>query len=77
MLRVHALLGQIYFETNRLAEALSELKLGQAGDDDGSIHYQLGRTYQKIGDKEKADEAFRVSKQLRAQSDDRSDSSPP
>ena len=49
--------------------------MGQVSDDDGSIHYQLGRTYQKIGDKEKADEAFRVSKQLRSQSDDRSDSS--
>jgi tetratricopeptide (TPR) repeat protein len=75
MPRVHALLGEVYFATDRFPQALHEFKMGQVSDDDGSIYYQLGRTYQKIGDKEKADEAFRVSKQLRSQSDDRSDSS--
>jgi tetratricopeptide (TPR) repeat protein len=69
MPRVHTLLGEVYFATDRLPQALSELKLSQFSDDDGSIHYQLGRIYQKMGDKEKAEEAFRVSKQLREQSD--------
>jgi tetratricopeptide (TPR) repeat protein len=71
MPRVHALLGEIYFATGRFPQALSEFKLGQSSDDDGSIHYQLGRTYQKLGDKEKAEEAFRASKRLREQPDDR------
>jgi tetratricopeptide (TPR) repeat protein len=71
MPRVHALLGQVYFATDRFPQALSEFKLSQSADDDGSIHYQLGRIYQKLGDKEKADEAFRVSKRLREQPDDR------
>jgi tetratricopeptide (TPR) repeat protein len=71
MPRVHALLGQVYFATDRFPQALSEFKLSQSDDDDGSIHYQLGRIYQKLGDKEKADEAFRVSKRLREQPDDR------
>ncbi len=76
MPRVHTLLGEIYAGTDRLPQALSELKLAQSADDDGSIHYQLGRVYQKLGDKEKAAEAFRVSQQLREQSDDRLDLPP-
>ena len=71
MPRVHTLLGQVYVATDRFPQALSEFKLSQLSDDDGSIHYQLGRIYQKLGDKEKAEEAFRVSRQLREQSDDR------
>ena len=71
MPRVHTLLGEVYFLTDRFPEALTEFKLGLVDDDDGSIHYQLGRIYQKLGDRKKADEAFRVSKQLREQSDDR------
>jgi tetratricopeptide (TPR) repeat protein len=76
MPRVHTLLGQVYFATDRYPQALSEFKLSQSADDDGSIHYQLGRIYQKLGDKEKAEEAFRVSKQLREQSDDRAGLAP-
>lgn len=70
MPRVHNLLGEIYFSTGRLPQALAEFKLSQSIDSDGSIHYQLGRVYQKLGEKEKAEDAFRVSKQLREQSDD-------
>ena len=76
MPRVHALLGEVYFATDRFPQALHEFKMGQVSDDDGSIHYQLGRIYQKLGDKEKAAEAFRVSQQLREKSDDRSDLPP-
>jgi predicted Zn-dependent protease len=71
MPRVHALLGQVYFATDRVTEALSEFELGVASDEDGSIHYQIGRIYQKLGDREKAAEAFRVAQQLRKQSDNR------
>jgi Flp pilus assembly protein TadD len=71
MPRVHTLLGQVYFATDLLPQALSELQLSQSADDDGSIHYQLGRIYQKLGEKESADEAFRVSKRLHEKADDR------
>lgn len=76
MPRVHTLLGEVYFATDRFHEALSEFTLSQHNDDDGSVHYELGRVYQKLGDKEKADAAFRVSRRLREQSDDRPDLAP-
>ena len=65
--RLHILLGQAYAATNRIPEAISEYKLGLAGDRDenGSVHYQLARLYQKSGDKEAATEEFRLSQQLR------------
>ena len=69
--RLHTLLGEVYAATNRLPEALAEFNLALASDEDGSIHYQMGRLYLKMGDKKKADEAFRASKQLGKQSDDR------
>lgn len=69
--RLHALLGEVYAHTNRVPEAISQFKLGLSTDEDGSIHYQLGRLYQTIGDKNDAVEAFRTSKQLRKQWDDR------
>ncbi len=72
MPRVHTLLGQIYFATDHFPEALTEFRLGLASDDDGSVHFQLGRTYQKLGQKDKAEEAFRASKQLRQRADDSS-----
>lgn len=76
MPRVHILLGEIYFAADRLPEALSELKSSQLSDGDGSIHYQLGRIYRKLGDKDKADEAFTISRQLREQADNQADISP-
>lgn len=52
--RVHALLGKVYDRTNRDREAVAELKLGLASDEDGSVHYQLARLYQKMGDQKSA-----------------------
>jgi predicted Zn-dependent protease len=63
--RVHILRGQIYAETGRIAAAIAEYKLGIAGDEDGSIHYQLARLYQKTGETTAAAEEIRLSKQLR------------
>ena len=71
MPRLHALLGEVYSASDRIPEALVEFRLGLVNDVDGSIHYRIARLYQKIGDKTAADEAFRVSKQLRKQWDDR------
>jgi tetratricopeptide (TPR) repeat protein len=69
--RLHALLGRVYAATDRIPAAISEYKEGLSIDVDGSIHYQLARLYQKSGDKKAADEAFRESKRLSSQWDDR------
>ncbi|MGO9338186.1 MAG: tetratricopeptide repeat protein [Terracidiphilus sp.] len=69
--RLHAMLGQIYAATDRIPEAISEYKSGLLTDEDGSIHFQLARLYLKTGDKNAAEEAFRESKRLRSQWDDR------
>ena len=63
--RLHVLLGQVYAETGRMPEAISEYKLGLSSDQDGSIHYQLARLYQKTGNSLAASEEIRISKQLR------------
>ena len=69
--RLHALLGQVYAETNQIPKAISEYKAGLSTDEDGSIHYRLARLYQKSGYKAEAEEAFRTSKRLRNQWDER------
>jgi tetratricopeptide (TPR) repeat protein len=71
MPRLHILLGQIYAATDRLPKAIAEYKSGLVTDEDGSIHYQLARLYQKSGDNIDAQEAFKVSKFLRHQRDER------
>ena len=65
--RVHALLGNVYAKTNRIPEAIAELKLALASDKDGSLHYQIARLYLKIGDRDSAKQAFEVTKQLQQQ----------
>ena len=69
MPRIHALLGEVYANTNRIPEALAEFKLGATGDENGSLHYQMARLYQKAGNTKAATEAFQDSKRLRAQWD--------
>ena len=68
---LHILLGQVYAETNRVPEAISEYKLGLISDENGGIHYQLARLYQKTGDTKAAAEALQASQRLRKQWDDR------
>ena len=62
--RVHALLGKVYAQTNRIQQAIVELKLSLASDKDGSLHYQIARLYLKVGDPGSAKRAFEVSKRL-------------
>jgi len=61
---VHALLGRVYSETGHTQEAITELTAGLADDRDGTVHYQLGRLYLKIGDKESAKQALGVSERM-------------
>lgn len=68
--RYHILLGQVYAATNRVPAAIAEYKQGLATDRDGSLHYQLGRLFQKIGDKENAEKEIRMSQEIRARWDE-------
>jgi tetratricopeptide (TPR) repeat protein len=68
---LHALMGQVYAATDRIPAAIAEYKAGLSSDEDGSLHYQLGRLYQKSGDKNAAEVAFRDSQRIRRQWDDR------
>jgi tetratricopeptide (TPR) repeat protein len=62
--RIHALLGQVYASEGDTKRAIDEYKLGLSSDDDGSVHFQLGRLYQKTGEAELAASAFADSKDL-------------
>lgn len=62
--RVHVLLGQIYASREDTARAINEFKAGLSSDDDGSIHFQLGRLYQRSGETKLAAAAFEESKAL-------------
>jgi len=62
--RIHALLGQVYGSQGDTPRAIEEYKLGLPSDDDGSVHYQLGRLYQKTGETKLAAQAFADSKAL-------------
>jgi tetratricopeptide (TPR) repeat protein len=62
---VHALLGRVYAETNRTQQAIAEYKLGLPDDKDGRLHFQLGRLYLKVGDREASKQAFAASDRIR------------
>lgn len=64
---VHALLGEVYAHTERIQEAIAELKLALADDKDGTAHYQIARLYLKVGDRDLAKQAFDVSQRLRGE----------
>jgi predicted Zn-dependent protease len=68
---LHALLGQVYAETDRIPAAVTEYKQALLGDEDGSIHFMLARLYRKAGEKDAAEKAFRESRTLRQKWDDR------
>jgi tetratricopeptide (TPR) repeat protein len=62
--RIHALLGQVYASQGDTERAIEEFKSGLSSDDDGSVHFQLGRLYQKTGQSALASVAFEESKAL-------------
>ena len=55
---VHILLGEVYEGTGRTQDAISQLQLGLASDDDGSVYYRLARIYSRVGNKTAADAAI-------------------
>ncbi len=52
MVPAHASLGLAYMRLNRDADAVPHLKAALATDDDGSLHFQLARALQRVGDAE-------------------------
>ena len=56
---VHAVLGESYAATGKTEAAIRELKLGASSDQDGTLHYQLARMYNKLGDHADAAAALR------------------
>ncbi len=62
--RIHALLGQVYASRGEDDRAIEELRLGTASDDDGSVHFQLGRLYQKTGQPKLATAEFAATRQI-------------
>jgi tetratricopeptide (TPR) repeat protein len=65
--RAHALLGRVYQETGRTADALRQLQLGLPSDTDGTVHYELARVYRQMGDEKDAQAALAQMKALQQQ----------
>jgi len=61
---VHVLLGEVYEHTDRFQEAITELRMGLASDEDGSVYYQLARLYTRLGNKAAAQDAIVHVKEL-------------
>jgi len=55
---VHVLLGQVYEQTDRPQEAISQFQMGLSSDQDGTIYYQLVRIYSRMGNKAAAQDAI-------------------
>jgi tetratricopeptide (TPR) repeat protein len=70
-LHAHALLSKVYAAQGNLHWAIKELETGLPADDDGSLHFQLFRLYEKVGDHDKARVALQQSQALRKQLEDR------
>ena len=64
--RIHALLGRVGANKGDDTQVIEELKQGLPSDDDGSIHFQLGRLYQKIGQTKLAEAAFEETRRLQS-----------
>jgi len=61
---IHRDLGTAYSELRHYEKAVAEFKMAVAGDHDGSVHYKLARTYQALGENEKAGREFELSTAL-------------
>jgi tetratricopeptide (TPR) repeat protein len=65
---IHRDLGSAYAALHDYAKAEAEFEAASAGDQDGSIHYQLARIYQAEGKKERAAREFEISTSLNRES---------
>jgi predicted Zn-dependent protease len=67
----HVLLGKVYAQTDRPQEAVRELQMGLATDEDGSVYYQLARLYAQLGNTDAARSAIDHVKALERKRRDR------
>ena len=67
MLPAPAGLADAYAALGETDRAIAEMKQALRADTDGSMHYRLGRWYQKNGQSREAAEAFAVSTRLKAE----------
>jgi len=65
---IHGDLGTAYANLHDYAKAEAEFKAALPGDQDGSVHYQLARVYQALGEKGSAAREFEISTSLNRQS---------
>ena len=66
-LHAEASLGRALSQLGKYREAVSELLKVAPADADGSVHFELFQLYQKLGEKDKAEEALESFKKIRAQ----------
>ena len=65
---LHRDLGTAYADLQDYSKAQAEFKTALPGDHDGSVHYQLARVYQALGQKQDAAREFTISTSLHRQS---------
>jgi len=66
---VHEFLGVAYLQLGRNREAEAELRKATDNDKDGKVHYQLGKVYQALGEKQKAEQMFAIAARLKLDSE--------
>jgi len=64
-LAARADLGRAYLHLRNYEKAVAQLKLASAADQQGDIHYQLATALKKLGRVQEAEEAMRLSTQIR------------
>ncbi len=65
---LHRDLGTGYADLHDYTKAITEFKFALQADDDGSLHYKLGRAYQSLGRKDEATREFAISTSLNRES---------
>jgi Tfp pilus assembly protein PilF len=65
---IHRDLGSAFFALGNYRKAEEHFKTAVSNDHDGSVHYQLARVYQALGEKDNAAREFALSKALNRES---------
>lgn len=64
----HEFIGIAYLQLGKYTQAETELQKALDSDRDGKVHFQLGKVYQALGQKQKAKQEFAVAAKLNLQS---------
>lgn len=66
-LKARLALAKAYRAQDRTEEAIEQFKSALALDRSGEIHYQLANLYRRLGDRDHAQEEFKISEKIRAE----------